>query len=246
MSSVSPLLIPDWPAPCTVRACSTRRLGGVSHAPYDSFNLGAHVGDDVDCVQENRQRLVSLAELPAMPYWLNQVHGTQVIALDGAIPESLTGDAVYTRTKNQVCAVMTADCLPVLFCSSDGQEIAAAHAGWRGLHAGVLEQTLCHFRANPADIMAWMGPAIGPQHFEVGAEVREAFLDVDAAADCAFVAHNGKFLADIYQLARLRLQAAGVSRVFGGTACTVSHREHFFSYRRDRTTGRMATLIWLI
>ncbi|SLM62023.1 MULTISPECIES: purine nucleoside phosphorylase YfiH [Dickeya] len=242
----NPLLTPDWPAPQTVMACSTTRIGGVSHAPYDAFNLGAHVGDNPESVQENRRLLVSRAALPAMPYWLNQVHGTQVINLDAEPPESLTGDAVYTRRRGQVCAVMTADCLPVLFCSSDGKEVAAAHAGWRGLQAGVLEKTLCHFRASPADIMAWMGPAIGPLQFEVGAEVREAFIHVDPAADCAFVAHNGKFLADIYQLARLRLQAAGVSRVFGGDACTVSERERFFSYRRDRTTGRMATLIWLI
>jgi YfiH family protein len=141
---------------------------------------------------------------------------------------------------------MTADCLPVLFCSADGDEVAAAHAGWRGLQAGVLEETLCHFRARPADILAWMGPAIGPQQFEVGGEVREAFLQVDPTADCAFIRRNGKFLADIYRLARLRLAAAGVTQVFGGEYCTVSDSGRFFSYRRDGMTGRMATLIWLI
>ncbi len=240
------MLIPDWPAPATVRACSTTRLGGVSGVPYNSLNLGNHVGDDPLHVQDNRQRLVAAAGLPTMPHWLEQVHGTQVINLDQASPASLTGDAAYTTRKDRVCAVMTADCLPVLFCSADGREVAAVHAGWRGLQAGVLEQTLRHFRARPADILAWMGPAIGPQQFEVGGEVREAFMQGDPAADCAFIPRNGKFLADIYQLARLRLQAAGVSQVFGGNDCTVSDAGRFFSYRRDGTTGRMATLVWLI
>ncbi|MBP2837958.1 purine nucleoside phosphorylase YfiH [Dickeya parazeae] len=240
------MLIPDWPAPTRVRACSTTRLGGVSSAPYASLNLGNHVGDSPLHVQGNRQRLLATAGLPVMPHWLEQVHGTQVINLDQVSPDSLTGDAAYTTRQDRVCAVMTADCLPVLFCSASGDEVAAAHAGWRGLQAGVLEETLRHFRARPADILAWMGPAIGPQQFEVGGEVREAFLQVDPVADCAFVPRNGKFLADIYQLACLRLQAAGVTQVFGGEYCTVSDSGRFFSYRRDGMTGRMATLIWLI
>ncbi|MBP2851416.1 purine nucleoside phosphorylase YfiH [Dickeya oryzae] len=240
------MLIPDWPAPARVRACSTTRLGGVSSAPYDSLNLGNHVGDSPLHVQDNRQRLLATAGLPVMPHWLQQVHGTQVINLDQVSSDSLTGDAAYTTRQDRVCAVMTADCLPVLFCSANGDEVAAAHAGWRGLQAGVLEETLRHFHARPADILAWMGPAIGPQQFEVGGEVREAFLQVDPIADCAFVPRNGKFLADIYQLARLRLAAAGVTQVFGGEYCTVSDSGRFFSYRRDGMTGRMATLIWLI
>ncbi|WP_226102672.1 purine nucleoside phosphorylase YfiH [Dickeya oryzae] len=240
------MLIPDWPAPARVRACSTTRLGGVSSAPYDSLNLGNHVGDSPLHVQDNRQRLLATAELPVMPHWLQQVHGTQVINLDQVSSDSLTGDAAYTTRQDRVCAVMTADCLPVLFCSANGDEVAAAHAGWRSLQAGVLEETLRHFHARPADILAWMGPAIGPQQFEVGGEVREAFLQVDPIADCAFVPRNGKFLADIYQLARLRLAAAGVTQVFGGEYCTVSDSGRFFSYRRDGMTGRMATLIWLI
>ncbi|MGM3182357.1 purine nucleoside phosphorylase YfiH [Dickeya oryzae] len=240
------MLIPDWPAPVRVRACSTTRLGGVSSAPYDSLNLGNHVGDSPLHVQDNRQRLLATAGLPVMPHWLQQVHGTQVINLDQVSSDSLTGDAAYTTRQDRVCAVMTADCLPVLFCSANGDEVAAAHAGWRGLQAGVLEETLRHFHARPADILAWMGPAIGPQQFEVGGEVREAFLQVDPIADCAFVPRNGKFLADIYQLARLRLEAAGVTQVFGGEYCTVSDSGRFFSYRRDGMTGRMATLIWLI
>ncbi|QIZ49242.1 purine nucleoside phosphorylase YfiH [Dickeya zeae] len=240
------MLIPDWPAPARVRACSTTRLGGVSSAPYDSLNLGNHVGDSPLHVQDNRQRLLATAGLPVMPHWLQQVHGTQVINLDQVSSDSLTGDAAYTTRQDRVCAVMTADCLPVLFCSANGDEVAAAHAGWRGLQAGVLEETLRHFHARPADILAWMGPAIGAQQFEVGGEVREAFLQVDPIADCAFVPRNGKFLADIYQLARLRLEAAGVTQVFGGEYCTVSDSGRFFSYRRDGMTGRMATLIWLI
>ncbi|MBP2859742.1 polyphenol oxidase [Dickeya oryzae] len=240
------MLIPDWPASARVRACSTTRLDGVSSAPYDSLNLGNHVGDSPLHVQDNRQRLLATAELPVMPHWLQQVHGTQVINLDQVSSDSLTGDAAYTTRQDRVCAVMTADCLPVLFCSANGDEVAVAHAGWRGLQAGVLEETLRHFHARPADILAWMGPAIGPQQFEVGGEVREAFLQVDPIADCAFVPRNGKFLADIYQLARLRLAAAGVTQVFGGEYCTVSDSGRFFSYRRDGMTGRMATLIWLI
>lgn len=246
MSFDSMMLIPDWPAPARVRACSTTRLGGVSSAPYDSLNLGNHVGDSPLHVKDNRQRLLATAGLPVMPHWLQQVHGTQVINLDQVSSDSLTGDAAYTTRQDRVCAVMTADCLPVLFCSANGDEVAAAHAGWRGLQAGVLEETLRHFHARPADILAWMGPAIGPQQFEVGGEVREAFLQVDPIADCAFVPRNGKFLADIYQLARLRLEAAGVTQVFGGEYCTVSDSGRFFSYRRDGMTGRMATLIWLI
>ncbi len=168
MSFDSMMLIPDWPAPARVRACSTTRLGGVSSAPYDSLNLGNHVGDSPLHVQDNRQRLLATAGLPVMPHWLQQVHGTQVINLDQVSSDSLTGDAAYTTRQDRVCAVMTADCLPVLFCSANGDEVAAAHAGWRGLQAGVLEETLRHFHARPADILAWMGPAIGPQQFEVG------------------------------------------------------------------------------
>lgn len=239
------LIQPDWPAPATIRACSTTRHGGCSREPYASLNLGNHVGDDIACVAENRRRLVAGGALPAQPHWLQQVHGTQVVNLDEATPAT-TGDAVYTSRPGKVCAVMTADCLPVLFCSVKGDEAAAAHAGWRGLQAGVLEQTLKAFRAAPSEMMAWLGPAIGPQQFEVGAEVREAFMASDPAAAQAFVAHGDKYMADIFQLARLRLRAAGVSRIYGGEYCTVSHPQQFFSYRRDGVTGRMASLIWLI
>lgn len=236
---------PEWPAPASVRALSTLRADGVSAAPYHALNLGNHVGDDTQLVSENRRRLADAAALPAMPHWLQQVHGTQVVSLDDETPQA-TGDAAYTTRRDRVCAVMTADCLPVLFCSTQGDEVAAAHAGWRGLQAGVLEQTLAQFHSPADNIMAWLGPAIGPQQFEVGGEVREAFMAHDPTASSAFAPRGGKFLADIYQLARQRLQAAGVTRIYGGDLCTVSDPRKFFSYRRDGVTGRMATLIWLI
>ncbi|AUG99838.1 peptidoglycan editing factor PgeF [Prodigiosinella confusarubida] len=240
------LIQPNWPAPHNIRAYSTTRIGGVSMPPYDSFNLGNHVGDDALHVYENRNKLVEVASLPSMPYWLEQVHGTQVVELDNDTPVSVKGDAVYTRCKERVCAVMTADCLPVLFCTEAGDEVAAAHAGWRGLQAGVLEQSVLRFRSSPSNIMAWLGPAIGPRQFEVGAEVKAAFTQDDPQSAMAFVSQGEKFLADIYQLARLRLQAAGVTKIFGGEACTVSEPQKFFSYRRDGVTGRMATLVWVI
>lgn len=240
------LIYPDWPLPDSVKSCSTTRIGGHSVAPYDSLNLGNHVGDEPTRVTANRHALVEMAGLPAMPHWLEQVHGTDVIRIGEESPASVCGDAAYTNKKGQVCAVMTADCLPVLFCAINGDEVAAAHAGWRGLHAGVLEETLARFRAQPAQIMAWLGPAIGPDAFEVGSEVRDAFIQHDAAAASAFRPEGNKFFADIYQLASLRLRAAGVTQIFGGNACTVSEPHKFFSYRRDGVTGRMASLIWLI
>ncbi|MEQ9940668.1 purine nucleoside phosphorylase YfiH [Pectobacterium aroidearum] len=240
------LIYPDWPLPESVKSCSTTRIGGHSVAPYDSLNLGNHVSDEPVHVTANRQTLVDMAGLPAMPHWLEQVHGTDVIRIGEESSTSVCGDAAYTDKKGQVCAVMTADCLPVLFCAINGDEVAAAHAGWRGLHAGVLEETLACFRAQPTQIMAWLGPAIGPDAFEVGPEVRDAFIQHDSAAASAFRPEGNKFFADIYQLARLRLRAAGVTQIFGGNACTVSEPHKFFSYRRDGVTGRMASLIWLI
>ncbi|VEI65066.1 Laccase domain protein yfiH [Serratia quinivorans] len=240
------LILPDWPLPAGVKACSTTRHGGISLPPYDSLNLGTHVGDDARAVADNRQRLVEGAGLPQMPVWLEQIHGTHVVRLDGQTPADLRADAVYSNVPGQVCAVMTADCLPVLFCSQAGDEVAAAHAGWRGLCNGVLEQTLAAFAAEPGRISAWLGPAIGPQQFEVGPEVRAAFIAVDDAAAAAFTPQGDKFLADIYLLARQRLQRAGIHAIYGGDRCTVSEISHFFSYRRDGITGRLASLIWLI
>lgn len=245
---VAPVLLsPQWPQPESVRSCSTTRLGGVSQPPYASMNLGTHVSDSPEHVATNRQRLIELAMLPAVPHWLEQVHGTDVARLTQDTDHSvIRGDAAYTDQPGVVCAVMSADCLPVLFCSSAGDEVAAAHAGWRGLNAGVLENTLAAFRAKPQEIMVWLGPAIGPRQFEVGGEVKEAFVASDPQAVSAFTPFHNKYLADIYQLARLRLQAAGVSQIYGGDRCTVSEPEYFFSYRRDGITGRLASLIWLI
>lgn len=237
------LLVPDWPAPARVRALQTLRGGGVSLAPWDTFNLGQHVGDDPAHVAANRARLRE--HLPAEPCWLTQVHGIAAVDAEKC-PKNEKADAAHTRRSNTVCVVMTADCLPVLFCDRAGTVVAAAHAGWRGLVGGVLESTMAAMGVPPDQLMTWLGPAIGPARFEVGDEVRAAFLADDAGAAAAFVAHApGKWLADIYVLARRRLQRAGVEGIYGGGRCTVSDSGRFFSYRRDGVTGRMATLIWL-
>jgi len=235
-------LTPHWPAPAWVRACVTTRAGGVSSAPYDSFNLAAHVEDDPVAVAKNRQRLLS--QLGCRPAWLQQVHGIDVAQAD---PEGVEqADASWTATPGVACAVMTADCLPVLFCDSAGTRVAAAHAGWRGLAGGVLEATLDALAIEPEDTLVWLGPAIGPQAFEVGPEVREAFVSLHAQAAGAFMPSQkaGRFMADIYQLARIRLAARGVNAVYGGGFCTVND-ERFYSYRRAAQTGRFASLIWL-
>lgn len=237
------LLTPDWPAPPRVRALQTLRGGGCSPAPWDSFNLGDHVGDDPVRVAANRAAL--RRRLPAAPAWLRQVHGT--VAVDAAIcPENAEADAAFARRPGVVCAVMTADCLPVLFCDRAGSVVAAAHAGWRGLAAGVLEATVAALGVPPGELLAWLGPAIGPAAFEVGDEVRAAFVAGDPAAAAAFAAQApGKWLADLPQLARRRLLAAGVGWIGGGEMCTYADPDNYFSYRRDGVTGRMATLVWL-
>ena len=237
------LLVPDWPVPPRVQARQTLRGGGVSPSPWASWNLGDHVGDDPGRVAANRAAL--RAQLPADPLWLRQVHGVAV-AEAGAATAGCEADAAVARQAGAVCAVMTADCLPVLFCDRAGSVVAAAHAGWRGLAGGVLEATVNAMAVPPGEILAWLGPAIGPAQFEVGDEVRAAFTAGDPGAAAAFVPHGpGKWLADIYALARRRLAAAGVDAVSGGGLCTVSDGRRFFSYRRDGVTGRMATLVWL-
>ncbi|SFH45893.1 peptidoglycan editing factor PgeF [Pseudomonas sp. NFACC45] len=239
---MSDWLIPDWPAPAWVKACVTTRTGGVSLAPFDSLNLGDHVGDEPAAVAENRRRLTD--RLAIRPAWLQQVHGITVVEADPA--RVATADASWTATPGIACTAMTADCLPVLFCNRAGTRVAAAHAGWRGLANGVLEATLDSLEVPADEILAWLGPAIGPQAFEVGPEVREAFVAQLPQAAQAFVpSHNtGKLLADIYALARLRLAARGVTAVYGGGQCTVTD-PRFFSYRRNPRTGRFASLIWL-
>ncbi|MEF3529673.1 purine nucleoside phosphorylase YfiH [Citrobacter freundii] len=243
---MSKLIVPQWPIPQGVAACSSTRIGGVSMPPYDSLNLGAHCGDNPEHVEENRKRLFAAGNLPSKPVWLEQVHGKDVLKLTGGPYASKRADASYSNTPGTVCAVMTADCLPVLFCNRAGTEVAAAHAGWRGLCAGVLEETVACFADEPENIIAWLGPAIGPNAFEVGAEVREAFMTKDPQADLAFVPRGDKYLADIYQLARPGLEMGGVDNHHGGDRCTFSESETVFSYRRDNTTGRMASFIWLI
>jgi len=238
-------LTPDWPAPKAVQAFSTTRQGGVSAGVYASLNLGSHVGDDPVAVAKNRALLLRQAALPTSPAWLNQVHGYDVLDLAKWQGELVNADAAVSQQAGKVCLVMTADCLPVLFCNMQGSQVAAAHAGWRGLCNGVLEQTLAHFE-NPKQVMVWFGPAIGPGQFEVGAEVRAAFIQKNAGANQAFVPQGeGKYLANIYLLARQRLMAAGVSQFYGGEHCTFTESDLFFSYRRDGQTGRMASCIWL-
>jgi hypothetical protein len=236
-------IAPDWPAPAHVRALATTRLGGVSKAPYASFNLGDHVGDAPAAVTANRAQL--RAHLPAEPLWMQQVHGTRCI--DAAlVPPGSAADAAFTRTPGVVCAVLTADCLPILLCDTAGTVVAAAHAGWRGLAAGVIEATVSAMGVPGEQLMAWLGPAIGPQHFEVGGEVRAAFLIQATQAESAFLAQpNGKWLCDIKALATQRLNALGVCRIASAEFCTVRDSEKFFSYRRDGASGRMASLIWL-
>ncbi|GFN46076.1 purine nucleoside phosphorylase YfiH [Candidatus Regiella insecticola] len=241
------LIIPDWPAPANVKAFSTTRHGGISLSPYDSLNLGFHVGDVAANVVTNRQRLMKQANLPNMPIWLDQVHGIKVLNVGKECGLDRRADAAYSQIPEQVCAVMTADCLPVLFCSFDGSEVAAAHAGWRGLCAGVLESTLTQFRAKPSTILAWLGPAIGSQQFIVGAEVKQVFTRIDAQSSLAFTPHDNdpQYSANIYLLAKLRLQKAGIEAIYGGGRCTVTESSQFFSYRREGITGRMASLIYI-
>jgi polyphenol oxidase len=235
---------PHWPAPRNVRAAATLRTGGVSAAPYDTFNLGAHVGDDAAAVTENRRRLRASLRLPSEPYWLNQVHSDVVVEAHApASPPQ--ADACIARTPGQVCAVLTADCLPVLFCSRDGDRIAAAHAGWRGLAGGILDSTVGALNLPGSQLLAWLGPCIGPQAFEVDDDVRIAFLARDSQAIAAFTPNErGRWQCDLYRLARLILRQLDVTDVHGGGYCTYTDYERFFSYRRDGRCGRMATLIW--
>ncbi|MFZ3018552.1 MAG: peptidoglycan editing factor PgeF [Gallionella sp.] len=243
MSLLEHCIIPDWPAPANVKALQSTRYGGVSAAPYDSFNLGGHVGDAPLTVARNRMLLNTL--LPSEPVWLEQVHGTAVANADMAGCR-VQADACIARHRGSVCVVMTADCLPVLLCDEQGMGVGAAHAGWKGLATGVIEATVREMAVEPHKLMAWLGPAIGPDAFEVGDEVRAAFVAADPSAAAAFVrGQPSKWFADIYSLARLRLNALGVTRIYGGDRCTYREHEQFFSYRREGVTGRMGSFIWL-
>lgn len=239
------LIFPDWPAPPRIRAACTTRGGGVSAGPYAGLNMGRSGGDDPAAVSENRRRVDAALQLPGEPCWIRQVHGARVVRMPDEGPEP-EADASYSLRPGAVCAVQAADCLPVLFCDRAATVVAAAHAGWRGLCGGVLEATVAALPVPPGELLAWLGPAIGPEAFEVGGEVREQFLAVDPAAAQAFRAGAaGKHYADLFLLARQRLRRAGVSAVYGGGISTYADPRRFYSYRRDGVTGRMAALIWL-
>lgn len=242
---MSDWIIPDWPAPASVGALCTTRSGGVSTGPWQSLNLGLNSGDEPEDVIRNRELLAK--SLPAAANFLRQVHSNVVVEHPGKyLPElALQADAQWSSAKHQVCAVLAADCLPVLFCDREGTEVAAAHAGWRGLATGILENTIAAMQAPTRDVLAWMGPAIGPQVYQVGSEVKAAFAQQEAEGANAFVADGDRWLFDLYVMARHRLLRAGVGHISGGGYCTFSDPQRFFSYRRDQVTGRMASMIWL-
>ena len=243
------LIHPDWPAPANIRAVCTTRAGGVSQSPWASLNLGGHVGDEPAHVMQNRKRLAVACGLsPGAFGWLNQIHGTEVADLSaGGITGIPEADASFTRAPGRACVILTADCLPVILCDRNGTTVASAHAGWRSLCGGVLENLVVSMGLPGNTLMAWLGPAIGPKAFEVGLEVRAAFIAQDLQAEVAFSslgAREGYYMADIYSLARQRLEALGVKNISGGGLCTVADSQRFYSYRRDGQTGRMATVIW--
>lgn len=252
-----PFIAADWPARSRIRALTTLRRGdgnGCSLSPFDDFNLGDRCGDDPQAVATNREALQRLLRLPSAPLWLHQVHGCAVCLADGTSPGAMDtlpngppiADAAVTRVAGEVLVILSADCLPVLFCAVDGSEVAAAHAGWRGLAGGVLEATLAAMQTAPDRVMAWLGPAAGPRAYEVGTEVRDPFVDGDAESNAAFApTRPGHWLCDLYRLAGLRLRRAGVGSIHGGQHCTISESQRFFSHRRDGRSGRMASLIWI-
>ncbi|HEX7915971.1 peptidoglycan editing factor PgeF [Rudaea sp.] len=247
-STAGTILVPDWPVSARVRAAvTTRLLPGASRAPFDAFNLGAHCGDDPAVVAANRAALLPLLGLPGKPCWLRQVHGTNVVRFDGqAYAEEPQADGAVTSTPGVVLAVLTADCLPVVIAARDGSEVAVAHAGWKGLAGGILEVTVAAMRTTLGECIAWLGPAAGPDAYEIGMEVRDAFLAHDRGAAVAFTpTRPGHWRVDLYALARQRLADAGVRDVSGGDRCTISEAQAFFSHRRDQRTGRMATLAWI-
>jgi YfiH family protein len=242
MSKNKHWLQPEWPAPANIHAATTLRTGGFSLGNFASLNPATHVGDDTNSVKQNRQLIRRLLALPSEPVWLSQIHSNRAVAaISTSIPQQ--ADASYTNQSGVVCAVMTADCLPLLVCSVDGSEIAAIHAGWRGLLDGVIDNTITALSSS--DVLVWLGPAIGAESFEVGAEVRDAYLAKSPDNASAFKQKdNEKWSADIYQLARINLAKLGINKIYGGDFCTITDEERFYSYRRDKDTGRMATLIW--
>ncbi len=239
-------ITPHWPAPENVACISTSRYGGFSRGKYSSLNLAAHVGDEARCVKKNRTLLVNELQLSGEPTWLNQQHGNTAIRLTASTEDNVQADAAYTMETGIVCAILTADCLPVLLCNRHGSCVAAVHAGWRGLLKGVLENALNVLPVDVSQLICWLGPAIGPCKFEVGEAVRQKFIDRDKRHQKAFrPGRPGKYAVDIYQISRNILVTHGVRAIFGGEHCTYTENERFFSYRRDGVTGRMATMIWL-
>ena len=241
------IIVPQWPVPENVKAFSSCRTGGLSCAEFSSLNLAVHVSDDEQLVEKNRQRLIKELVIPSSPVWLNQTHSNKVIELSGIkeYHKPISADGAIAKQSKQVCTVMTADCLPLLFCNQKGTEVAAVHAGWRGLLNGIIENTINHL-SRPQQLMVWLGPAIGPGEFEVGTEVKEAFVGKSSIFQQAFQEQaNGKYLADIYLLARMVLTQQGITKIYGGEHCTVTENGQFYSYRRDGQTGRMASFIWL-
>jgi YfiH family protein len=238
------LITPQWPAPGPVRCVSTTRIGGISRGVYASLNLADHVGDDPDAVAGNRRFVQQILRLPSAPVWLSQVHGSRIV--DAAAPgRSLEADGSFATRPNTVCAVLSADCLPVLLCDKSGRRVAAVHAGWRGLLAGVVEAAVRALGLAPDDLMAWIGPGIGQHAYTVGPDMRERFLRRRPESITTFSRFDGRWHADLTALARQALARSAIANVHAHGACTFSERARFFSYRRDRRTGRMATLIWL-
>ncbi len=239
-------IVPDWPAPKNICAFTTTRLGGVSQGQYASLNLGLHVDDDPEAVAENRRLLIETLNIPNEPMWLNQVHGANVM---NVVAEKLRDegvDASYSTLPNQVCVIQTADCLPILLCTRNGTTVAAIHGGWRSLQQGIIANTVAAMQADPTTLLAWLGPAIGPEHFEVGPDVRALFMENDLSHSKAFTpGKNDRWLANIYLIARQQCQRLGINAITGGDLCTVSDPMRFYSYRRDGATGRQASLIWI-
>lgn len=237
-------LIPNWPAPKNIKAYFTTRIGGVSSAPYASFNLGDHVNDASENIEANRNKLSADLDLPNHPKWLQQVHGNDIInATDWR--SNIIADGIYSKEPNQICTVMTADCLPILLCNTTGTQVMALHGGWRSLALGIVPKGVALFCDLPESILVWLGPAIGPKVYEVGHEVREQFLALDSRLSQAFVpSPAGRWLLDVYAVARFQCQQLGVTHIYGGNHCTYSEADKFFSYRRDGLTGRMAAGIY--
>ncbi|MDB6096030.1 MAG: yfiH [Francisellaceae bacterium] len=242
----------NWPAPSHIKAYCTRRDKGQSLGPYTSFNLALHVGDDAGSVLLNREKLKKDLNLPTEALWLNQVHGTNVVNLNDNYVhenrEAIKADASLSFEKNLVCAVLTADCLPLLICDKKGSFVAAVHAGWRGLCSGIIEQTLSYWKKPPQDLLVWLGPAIGAKEFEVGVDVYNAFKADNLNNLKGFkqqALNPKKYLMDIYEIARIKLKKYGVENIYGGEYCTFTNAQDFYSYRRDGVTGRMASLIWI-